>query len=364
MIDFKSFVYCLARINNDFICGGRHRIIQQSWKETLKVLKSTGCELVFFSDWFMSETKMEKWMERQNQQFERCVKFYNAVDRIKLYTKIIKEIGDMKPPNSTLYDLELISQDYGELYYSIDRENDIKLAQYAKRNDAFAVISNDSDFLIFEGNWSLFSIHGIREDSLIRVKTHQKKCLHQRLDLTREEMPLFATVLGNDFFTEKLFESIDDAADFARNKSSLSTDEIISQLPNRNIDLEKFQNSLDSYKIDFDDAPIDDPYEKTFRENGHKMYRFYKVLLGPVHGISLPYYDMKENDPVVTLPELIIRWTRHKIGILHDHKHKTGESHTFSVIAKKKVDEPFLCHKYTPKYPNNEDCKSTVLFKA
>lgn len=367
VIDFKSLVYHLARRSDDAIYGGRHQMILQSWKEILDNFVSTGCKLVFFSDWILTKSKKETWIERENQEFERCVKFYAAIDQGKTIPQIVAEINDkekemleLKPPNSMFYDMEIIAKKYGEFHYSVNQENDLELAQYATKKDAFAVISNDSDFLIFDGRWNHFSPKNITGNSL-RVFKRDRNGLRNRLHLTRKDMPLFATVLGNDFFPEKLFECIEDAANFARNKSSLSTDQIIEELSKQNINVNHviaFQNSLDAYK--FDENPVDDPHEKKLQEN--EMYRFHKVLMSPIHAVSPPFYDMKENAPKINLPELIIRWTRRKVGILHEHKHRNGDSHTFSVVAKKTFDEPISRFGSTPDYPNYKDCKSMLLF--
>lgn len=184
--------------------------------------------------------------------------------------------------------MEIIAKKYGEFYYSVKCENDLELARYATKNDAIAIISNDFDFLIFDGPWRHWSSRGITEHSL-EVTEYDRDGLLKVLKLTRIEMPLFATVWGNDF-SKKLFETIDEAADFVRNKSSLKIEENIAELLDQNVNLEQFQNSLDAYDVSIqppDNQLLGDPIECKLLNSKNKLYKFFMALMSPIQGISL-----------------------------------------------------------------------------
>lgn len=188
----------MARKIEDAICGGRHQVILESWEEILSALKSTGANLVFFSDLNTTESKMEKWMDSQDEQFLRYVDFYKSIELNGKFKQVLFDMLDIKPPNSTFYDLAVLAQKYGEIFYSVEHENDFDLAQYATNNGALAIISNDTDFLIFEGSWQLWSSDGMVAHSF-KVTQYARKGILKLLNLTREQMPMFATVKGNDF---------------------------------------------------------------------------------------------------------------------------------------------------------------------
>lgn len=366
VVDFKSLAYCITREKSEYICGGRHQVTLKSWENILKQLKRTGCKLVFFSDLNMSSSKMKTWMKRQTDLFKKFKKFYESISQNENFEKIltIHKKKHLKPPNSTHHDMEIIAQKYGDFSYSVECENDLELARYAMENDAIAIISNDFDFLIFDGKWKHWSSGGITEDTL-EVTEYDRDGLLKSLRLTRKEMFLFATVWGSDF-SKKLFETIDEAADFVRNNSSLKIDEIVRELSNQNIDLKAFQNSLNAFDVNYqppDNQLInDDPFERKLLNSKSKMYKFYMALMSPIQGISLLLYDMNENDPTptVNLSELIIKWTQRKVGILHDHIHmKCGDTFKFQVATKIDADKPFAAFEKTAVYPdpNTEKCK-------
>lgn len=366
MVDFKSLAYCMTRVKSEYICGGRHQVTLKSWENILKQLAQTGCKLVFFSDLNMSSSKLKTWMKRQTDHFKEFRKLYECISSNKIFEKIVQlnQKKHLKPPNATHHDMEVIAQKYGDLSYSVKSENDLELARFAVENDAIAVISNDFDFLMFDGAWKHWSSRGVTEDSL-EVTEYNRVGLLKSLNLTRKEMYLFATVWGSDF-SKRLFETIDEAADFVRGYSSLPIAEIIKELPNQNIDVKVFQNSLNAFDVslqysDNQSLDDDDPFVRQLLNSKSKIYKFYMALMSPIQGISLLLYDMNENKTTVNLPELIIKWTQRKIGILHDHKQRNGgDTLKFQVATKIDVNKPFAAFEKNAVYPdpNTEKCTS------
>lgn len=345
----------MARKIEDAICGGRHQMILESWEEILTALKSTGADLVFFSDLNTTESKMEKWMDSQDQQFLRYVDFYKSIELCENFKEVLFHIREIKPPNSTFYDLAVLAQKYGEIHYSVEHENDFDLAQYATNHGALAIISNDTDFLIFDGSWQLWSSDGMVEHSFT-VTQYARKGILKLLNLSREHMPLFATVKGNDF-TKEIFpptkRTFLEAADFVRDVD-LAAD-IKDIFPECNgFALKLIQNSLDTYNIKVKPPPVEDSIEQKLFESKNKMYRFYMALKNPIQGISLPWYDMVENGNVINLSQLLIQWSRRKVGLLNAHKPKNDDTDSFTILTKRDANEPFSDSSEVPEYP---DCK-------
>lgn len=297
-------------------------------------------------------------MKRQDLLYKEYKTFYDTVGHEKKFKTILDIYGrkHLKPPNSTHHDMEETARTYGEFHYSVECENDLALARYAMENDALAVITNDFDFLIFDGLWRFWSSNGITEQSL-DVTEYNRDGLLKALNLKRQEMPLFATVYGNDF-AKKLVETIDEAADFVRNKSVLSIEEIFSEFVDRNIDLKEIQKSLNAYDISRQpdsQTTADDSFENRLLNAKNRIYKFYVVLMSPVHGISLLFYDMNDAvRPTINLSTLIATWTRRKIGVLHEHKHRTGDSFAFKIAIKEDANQPFVAVENTPDYPDSE----------
>lgn len=330
-------------------------MILESWEEILTALKTTGSDLVFFSDLNTTESKMEKWMDSQDEQFLRYVNFYKAIERSGKFNEVLFDIKEMKPPNSTFYDMAVLAQKYGEMYYSVEHDNDFDLAQYATNNGALAIISNDTDFLIFEGAWQLWSSDGMVAHSFT-VTQYARKGILKLLNLSREQMPLFATVKGNDF-TKDIFpptkRTFHEAANFVRNIDlTANIKDIFPEC--KGFSLKLIQNSLDAYDIKAEPQPIDDPIERKLLETKNKMYRFYMALKNPIQGISLPWYDMVENGNIINLSQLLIQWSRRKVGLLNAHKPKNDDAEKFTILTKREANEPFSDFSEVPEYP---DCK-------
>lgn len=301
---------------------------------------------------------MDAWMDSQDQQFTRYVNFYKSIAPKHHFKDICFHIGEIKPPNSTFYDMAALAQKYGEVFYSVKRENDFDLAQYATKHNAVAVISNDTDFLIFEGPWQLWSSDGIVAHSFTVTEFSRIRLL-QKLNLTRSQMPLFATVKGNDF-TKEIFppnpHNFQDCANMVRKFEANASPK--DMFPTRSgSDLKLIQNSLDAYNIKVEPSPIDDPIEEQLLETKNKMYRFYMALTNPIQGISLPWYDMKDCENGEKFTKLLITWSKRKVGVLHAHKHNDGDVHKFTILTKINADQPFSDIPVTPDYPN---CKRQI----
>lgn len=93
--------------------------------------------------------------------------FTHYEERVSSYTDIHNGIADGKTLKeicdeivgfdeiTTYRELRPIAVRYSEYHYSVNEECDLELAQYAHHHNALAVISNDTDFLIYEGRWQL-----------------------------------------------------------------------------------------------------------------------------------------------------------------------------------------------------------------
>lgn len=346
----------------DTICGGRPKRMMSSFIELLNNLKSTGCKLVFFSDLNTPESKAETWMNRQNSLFNIYTKFYESITDENTINDILLENVNIKLLKSTFYDMARKAQQYGEFVYSTKHENDLLLAQYATQHNALAIISSDSDYLIFDGPWLFWSIEN--EDlSQLLVTEYDRNGLLMDLKLSRPIMSLFASLVGNDF-TVGLFPRAFHYA--ARYLCEITADMPIDEsfdnkriaeyiFERENVDDETKKSilvSLDSYNLDFE-STIHDPFERQLFETKNPVYPSYMAIISQVQGIPLPYYDMKHHRGAVNLTDIIMGWSKRKAGFLLKHKNY-DESYKITFLAKKGKNQPFRAHECTPIYP---DCK-------
>lgn len=367
MIDLENLTISHSKLEYDTICGGRHKDALAMFEKFLKALKATDASIVFFSTLTIQKDKIDEWLSRRNQEFNSYTKLYYLINDGKKFDALI---AGNKLLNSTFYGMEMIAKKYGDYYYSAKTECELEIAKYAKNNEVLAVISNNTDFLLFDGSWRLWSSEDIRVSPFNQLKTIEyDRNVADVCQLKQYQLPLFATLLGNDF-TLKYYDELEDfhtslgpiaykvhcVARYVRNMGNveLSNDDIeeIAQKVFRNTYSDKkelIRKSVESYNVDAIPTKSDDPNEKLLCNTN--MYRSYIVNANPIQGIALPFYDMRDKHSA-NLSILIADWIKRRMGVLRQHNR--NNSFTFTLLAMTDPEEEFEAHIEYPIYP---DCK-------
>lgn len=303
---------------------------------------------------------MDEWLSRRDKEFVEYTKSYELIDNSVKFDDVIK---GRRALSSTFYGMAAIAREYGKFNHSIRRECDLEMAKFAKNHNALAVITNDNDFLIFDGNWRLWSSKGIRVSNRNKLQANEydRNAIAQIYSLKKYQLPLFATLLGNDFLNHMHLTKfhgnvstehrIKNVANYVRKigHAKLTIRQVAEQVFGKdNNDIEHLKGlikeSLDSYKVNYPPVKIDDPLENKLLNT--RMYRQYMENSWSIQGITMGFYDMR--GPGAALPMLLIDWIRRKKGILKRTKD------TFLVLTKKEIDEKFKAHTETVICP---DCK-------
>uniref|UniRef100_A0A2M4AJU0 Constitutive coactivator of peroxisome proliferator-activated receptor gamma n=1 Tax=Anopheles triannulatus TaxID=58253 RepID=A0A2M4AJU0_9DIPT len=189
-------LFCFDRKST--LCGSRVRVIEQEADEFFRRLTEAGARLVFFYDGPPQQIKLETWTKRQHLKYENMIAIIDAVDQgVPLQQIANKFYGAI--PNNTCIKLNRIASKHGPVITAYSAECDQELAVYAKQHKAFAIITNDTDFLIYEGDWHLWSVQDINLGTLETLE-YDRNALRRELDLSWPGMALWATLGGNDFF--------------------------------------------------------------------------------------------------------------------------------------------------------------------
>lgn len=380
MIDFLCLTNGFSSKPLDTICGGRHQIILNTWIQLLDALKATDCALVFFSDLNIQMGKIDEWLSRRNNEFEFYTNLYDSITDGKSLSTIVEMVGN-RSITSGFYGMAAIAHKYGEFFHSTKHEADLELAQYAKHHDAMAVISDDTDFLIFEGSWRLWSAQNIQITPTNQLKTfeYNRNGIANTLSLSTHQLPLFATLMGNDF-TKSYFNElsnfykqiggfrykIQNVARFIRNMKQDKRSRCISDIHIRRIvqlmcgfandEMEQLlKRSIDSYNTNFLPTVPSDPIEAKLLHTNREMYRPYMGNLGLVHGLTMPFYDLRGYASKQTnLANLITDWIKRRKGIvMNGHK---DSPLTFTLLMRKNFHEKCMALTETIIRP---DCEFT-----
>lgn len=371
VIDFYNLAFGVGSNNiYDTICAGGHQTVLNAWNKTLTALKATGSSLVFFVDLNVQEDKIAEWLRRRNKEFELYKQLYFAIENGTLldYTRsadISSVLG------STLRAMIMMAKEFGDVHYSFRHECDLETARYATRHNALAIISSDTDFLIFAGRWRYWSAKDLHIDTLNQVKTIEfnRNGLAKICSLSQHQLPLLATLLTNDF-THDYFDRLRDfynklgpmksvienvASYVKRVGSAHLTDLDIRRLTQHVFGKadEKIQRlirqSLNSYDLDYPDAVIDDPLEQKLLNTD--VYDTYIYFMGNIQDIILGIYDMRDCKGETNFSALLIDWAKRKTGIVTK---RNNEPYTFTLLTKKYFYEDYAIHKEEAIHP---ECK-------
>ena len=156
--------------------------------------------IIFHTEGPVFPSKLPVWIERQNRNSIRSRKVLEIINQERLLDEIshIHHVKNINIPISHLEIVEYLAKKYGTLKTAIDKECDTEMAQYACQEPrVLAILADDSDFLIFPGNWRYFSLCDLNQKTF-ETKEYDRVALRENLGLTDQELVLLSTLNGND----------------------------------------------------------------------------------------------------------------------------------------------------------------------
>lgn len=193
----------LKKFTHDLVFGGRHWILTNYLDRLFKQFINLNVELVFFLDGFVQHDKFPCWSRRQNEKYNKHIQLLDLIYANAITPRdIVKRHKDALYNNSLLNVIEHSCKKFGRLNYAVSYECDREIACYANEMKAFAVFSNDSDFLIFPGSWRYFSTKDIDVDTM-STKVFSRTAFRQHFKLPSQCLAIFASLVGNDFVPVK-----------------------------------------------------------------------------------------------------------------------------------------------------------------
>lgn len=289
---------------------------------------------------------------------------YSEPDRIDSDFLLKKHSNDI-PINSTVVpSLINLAMEFGELKKAYFDECDKEIADYAVKNNVLAVISDDTDFLIFDGDYEFWACRDLDLQNLTTME-YRKPVIRRSLSLSAKQMPLFATIYGNGFLNYvKVYQ-------FHR-KNVSSVVKYVKQFPTRLVEQdfermarniygpkwssdipELIRNSLNSYniselkigRVELEDELLFNAY------NDHNGY-IYEILKDMPIKITDLYFDFRSKD-FKNYFDLIERLICRQMGVLL--KHKNDPELERKVVIKKSHDDKYGMYAIKPEYPDDFD---------
>uniref|UniRef100_A0A8W7Q155 Constitutive coactivator of peroxisome proliferator-activated receptor gamma n=1 Tax=Anopheles coluzzii TaxID=1518534 RepID=A0A8W7Q155_ANOCL len=231
VIDMKALHAIFSTDKRSLLCGSQFSVVEHMVDTFFKRLTDAGAELVFCDDGTLDPNKFEKWIASQNEKYDRMINVLDGIDA----EPSLKEAADkfeQTIPYNTCIKLKNVAKRHGKFIVCKDLKCDQALASYATKFKALAVVTHDTDFLIFEGRWQLWHANHIDVNKLI-TKAYCKQELLRTLGLQWRQMAIWATLAGNSFF--KYDELVPFLSEFGPNNQKFyRLAEYVRQLPLRN----------------------------------------------------------------------------------------------------------------------------------
>lgn len=154
----------------------------------------------------VADQKYMTWIEKLNKKYIKFAAVLVNVDQGKSVYGIVRNTDIPRLTSGTDF-IRATAKKYGEVIVAETKECDAELARFASNNPSvIAVFTDDSDFLIFTGNWKYFSIEKMYNLENLRTKEFSRTALRRYLDLDDEQMKLLSTISGNDILKRCNFE--------------------------------------------------------------------------------------------------------------------------------------------------------------
>lgn len=200
-------------------------------------LTGLGAKLEFFQDGPMRLVATDKWLRRKDDLYHDLLKCFDAVDNNGDVSILIR-FGRL--PFLYCSTLKQVAMNHGRLHCARTKECDQELASFASKCEALAVLSDDTDFLIYEGSWRLWCISSLHFNELTTTE-YDRTGLARFLRLTPLQMPLLGTLAGNDVVNQealkrfhcqlgKYGDKIANVAKFIRKQRNQSVDVILARV--------------------------------------------------------------------------------------------------------------------------------------
>lgn len=350
VIDLLTLICSLSGPIDEQIYGCRN---QFAWTYATKFcdkLIGAGARLVFFIDGKLQEGKYKHWIQRQEKVYTECLKKLDNIP-VEFKGKNRGQVQGNVTKHAFISALIAAARKKGVLITTYDVECDREVAAFAKKHDAMAVFTGDSDYLIYEGKWRVFSSADLDLDTM-RTYEWDKEVLRSALKLEWSQMPFFAAISGNDHFKHRP-SGVCTFYKVAQKVSELNLKLGITKIT---IELyEKiFRKRDENLKNSFEDAitlyDLNYTVKKPAVPPEIRHFPNYAVcILRNIPGtIRLPCLDLREAE----YSQVALQIYRRQVGMLFRHRPIVfGQTLTSQVFVKPNHFTPYKIIAVTPIYP-------------
>uniref|UniRef100_A0A8D8LK43 Constitutive coactivator of peroxisome proliferator-activated receptor gamma n=2 Tax=Cacopsylla melanoneura TaxID=428564 RepID=A0A8D8LK43_9HEMI len=177
--------------------GGENVSLVKLIRNFFDKFNSLGIKLVSFYGNFTNKKKRFEWVRRRYETIPKIYKLINLMERNNFDSHANKDDVFVIPPGLCFTSTSIIKHVLKERVIQSLTENDIEIITYGKKNKSFAIISQDSDFIIANAAQYYLSMKHLDLDTMT-TRLYDGHVLAQVHNLKLNQLPLYATLLGTD----------------------------------------------------------------------------------------------------------------------------------------------------------------------
>ena len=369
MFDTSSFRVMLSKV--DVLFGGRSKLFVDNLDHFLKVLQDNDVAMMFFGNSFRKNYDDEK----HESNYDKLIKTFNNIGKNETVQQVLERVPTLR---SRMYCKKPIKEcviKYGPFRMISEFEDrDQEMAKYATEHKAMAIVTQNSEFCIFSGEWSYWSMQCLNLIDLT-TKEYSRVALRSYLKMSTEQMFLFATLCGNNFVSFNdlklsyygglrfgCFKTFYSIASFVRsitaannicNLTEYQILQIIWQcIPNDYVDeyIDDFLQGIrfyDTNRLEINQTPVVNAQQESLPAMAPEILNENNIHTS----LSVVFADLRSEN-YWEYPKVLLAWQKRLIGIVL--RHKNDNTLTRKVYIKLSYNDPIKLVEVCPDYPDSK----------
>ncbi|PSN48956.1 hypothetical protein C0J52_11365 [Blattella germanica] len=140
--------------------------------------------------------KRPVWIQRRVKNLQDVYRIFDCLNKWKRVSYIDQSLFQL-PAGLGGISRFMFKETCGcEVYTSI-RECDEEIAEYARNKQCFAILGQDTDYVIYEGAQYYFSVKDLNLQAMTTIN-YNRWALARHLHIHPSQLPVFASLIGND----------------------------------------------------------------------------------------------------------------------------------------------------------------------
>lgn len=261
-----------------FRYGGENVTLLKQLRIFFERFNRLGFKLISFYGNYTSRKKRTEWVRRRYETVEKVQHIIKLTDRNQFHNHSFQDLFVI-PPGLCFTSTAIIKNVLNEKVIQSLTENDIEIITYAKKNKSFAIMSQDTDFIIANAAQYYLSAKHLNLETM-KTYLYDGQVLARVHDLSLKQLPLFATILGTDLIIPDVLRSYHSSF-FKKKNGKVDLDYFFQQVANqcRNVECDDNCNPCETDLVRI---------IRTIRSRGcnFQFEELYHMMLASIHSFN------------------------------------------------------------------------------